>query len=341
MLFSAVSLYWAVSGVRQQQAALEDPAWTKVKSSVAQITSFGQPVGLAVLVDARGYFLVHKSVVSGNQVTASFGSNPTVLMTLTAVDDVTQLALLKAENWIENGQTVSHVTTTTTAGSKLIAATISGPVRGEFVTDQKVGQMRPTLRYTPLSEIRLESNIGKVGGAMVFDQQGQLVGVLGATLTADENAGLGARGGGGSAVSGRAKAEGVSAVDNAVSKSAYGPQGMTVAYSLGPSVIKRVVDGLLSPDHKVKHPSVGLFFKSAGEPGARIEAVLDGTPASEAGIKVGDLVTAVDGVPIRTQVEFAMQLFNHSVGDRITVTLRRGEQELTVTVVVGAQESLD
>lgn len=335
--FSAVSLYAAVACCEQQQAALEDPSWTKIKSTVAKITTLGEPTGLAVLIDPRGYFLVHRSVVPGDSAMASFGANPAMMLTVTAVDDLTQLALLKAENWIETSQPYSQVTKKAVAGSKLIAATVSGPVHGEFVTDEKVGQMRPTLRYIPLSEIRLESNIGKVGGAMVFDEQGDLVGILGATLTTSFDKST-ARSGG---IGGGAKGGGIAA-DTASLKIAppYGPQGMTVAYSLGPAVIKRVVEGLLSHDHKVKHPSVGLFFKNGNEPGALIEAVLAGTPADIAGIKVGDLVTAVDGSPIKTQVDFAMQLFNHSAGDRITITLLRGTNEITVTVVVGSQELL-
>ena len=117
----------------------------------------------------------------------------------------------------------------------------------------------------------------------------------------------------------------------------FGPVGMTVAYSLGPSVLRRVVDGFLSKDHKVKHPNVGLFFKEAAEPGALVEVVMKGSPSEQVGIQVGDLIIEANGEPIRGPVDLAVQLFQRNVGDVLTVRFLRKGAEMTVNIKVGTQ----
>ncbi|MBS1721563.1 MAG: PDZ domain-containing protein [Armatimonadetes bacterium] len=334
MLSLAVKAGLALLAMGQQQAAVVDPAWVRVRSSVVRIDAVGQNPGLGVLIDSRGYFLTHKDSTNIRPLMGRYGDNQAVLLTVVAVDDQTQLALLRAENWVSTGQGGVQVAAKTAPGAPLLAVTAVGPVKGEFVSDEKVGQMRPSLRYAPLSEIRLESNVVPIGGALVFDAQGALVGVLGATLSSNNQ----------TSSPGKAVAAQKSTLASADSveltgkRSQYGPQGMTVAYSLGPAVLDRVVKGFLSPEHKVKHPSVGLFFKASAEPGALIEEVLAGGAASLAGIQPGDIVKEADGQVIHNPVEFAIALFNHNVGDKIVLKIKRQGEESEVSVIVGTQD---
>jgi len=337
MLFLAASLGLAIALPCQQQAALEHPAWAKVKQSVLKIDGIGQVSGLGILIDGNGNFLIHRSAIMAQPILGRVNESEAVVLTLVAIDEQTQLALLHAENWLSKGRTGVRVALNTVAGSSLIAATAQGPVRGEFVSDQKVGQMRPSLRYAPLSEIRLESNLGKVGGALVFDNDGALVGLLGATLTTDADARTAGSGGGPDVAT---KSDAL-ASSKKLEEKLFGPQGMTVAYSLGPSVLKRVVDGFLSQDHKVKHPNIGLFFKDAAQPGALVEAVMKDSPSEQSGPRIGDLIVEFNGEPVRGPVDLAVKLFKRNTGDVLTVKYLRNGEERVASIKVGIQAVSD
>lgn len=85
---------------------------------------------------------------------------------------------------------------------------------------------------------------------------------------------------------------------------------------------------------------VGL--RAAGYPvnisgqGARVESVLDGMPAAGA-LQVGDIIVGVDGQPIQTTNSLIQTITNHKVGDQVTLTVHRGDDELTLQL--GTAES--
>lgn len=324
--FLAVSLSLLTSFSTRQQLAGPDSAWAKVKTKIVKIQGNGQVTGMGVLIDSKGLFLAHRSALSGPAVLGLIDDAGPYQFVVLATDSETQLALLESSNWKPDGRPGISVAAEPKEGSKLIAATPFGPVRGEFVTGNNFGQLRPSLRYAPLSEVRIESNIGKIAGALVFDESGSLVGLLGATLTGDKGA------------SNRvAKSVSPMKADDLLQlpNKSYGPQGLTVAYSLGVPVIQRVVSGFLSPTHEVQHPSIGLFFKDSSFPGALVEVVKKGSPADISGILPGDLVVDVNGKAITTMQDLAVFLFRQAVGDVLKIKLIRGEQELNLEVKVG------
>ena len=74
-------------------------------------------------------------------------------------------------------------------------------------------------------------------------------------------------------------------------------------------------------------------------PGLLVRAVAAGSPASTAGVAEGDLVTAVDGVPVPSVDDLWDAL--DAADDRATVevTLLRGVDERTVTVTFAEPEA--
>lgn len=66
-----------------------------------------------------------------------------------------------------------------------------------------------------------------------------------------------------------------------------------------------------------------------------ISRVLPDTPAAEADLQPGDVITAVDGNAILNEVELATAVAAKAPGDTITLTLRRGPDTLTRTLVLG------
>ena len=73
------------------------------------------------------------------------------------------------------------------------------------------------------------------------------------------------------------------------------------------------------------------------ETGMRVEDVRDGSSAAEAGIKPGDILLTWNGEEIDGARKLSEFLGKHEPGDRITIVLRRGDQELTINVHLKAR----
>ena len=333
MLSSAVSaLTVLAAGLTQSQSAAPVlPGWNSVQASLAYIQDGDRVSGIAALIDDSGLFLAHKSAVKGIQVKARFPDGMTLNLLLIKSDEHTQLALLQATYWEQGSRAPLQVAKSAVKSDVgLLAATPAGPRLGEFVADGRAGVMRPSLRYVPLSEIRVEASDDRIAGSMVFNSAGELIGVFGATL----------------ASSGRSvqTSDGLrrSLGTGAARFTAQGPRGVTVAYALGREVLQRVVDGFRSPTHEVLHPTIGIFFKaSLTGRGVYIESVIPGSPASLAGLLPGDVVLDVDGQSVNSPVGLAVLLFKQKIGSLLKVRYSRGVQIGTANVtVVGSQPSL-
>ncbi|HEV7722660.1 MAG TPA: trypsin-like peptidase domain-containing protein [Iamia sp.] len=74
-------------------------------------------------------------------------------------------------------------------------------------------------------------------------------------------------------------------------------------------------------------------------PGLLVRAVVEGSPAVVAGIAEGDLVTAVDGVPVPSVDDLWDALDAAAERTRVEVTLLRGVDERTVTVTFADPEA--
>ena len=68
----------------------------------------------------------------------------------------------------------------------------------------------------------------------------------------------------------------------------------------------------------------GIYVASVAENGA----------ASEAGIRKGDIITALDGVKTNDTATFVEQIGKRRPGDKITIDLRRGEKSLSVVATL-------
>ena len=73
----------------------------------------------------------------------------------------------------------------------------------------------------------------------------------------------------------------------------------------------------------------------AVEEGALIEEVYADTPAEEAGLQVGDVVTAVDGDPVDARRTLSERLSAYDEGDQVTLTVVRAGEELSLGVTLG------
>ncbi|HTN75559.1 MAG TPA: trypsin-like peptidase domain-containing protein [Pirellulaceae bacterium] len=80
------------------------------------------------------------------------------------------------------------------------------------------------------------------------------------------------------------------------------------------------------------------FLGVQGDPeskDAKIAKVFPGTPAEQAGLKVGDLVLKVDGQEITEFAKLSSLVGDKSPGDKMKLQVKRGEETLEIEVTIG------
>jgi putative serine protease PepD len=103
-----------------------------------------------------------------------------------------------------------------------------------------------------------------------------------------------------------------------------------VGFSIPSKTIGRVASQLIATG-KAVHAYLGVAI-DASAANARLASVKDSEPAKQAGLKAGDVITAVNGTTIVTGDDLSRAIDAHKPGEKITVTYRRGGSEHTVTV---------
>ncbi|MEU6671582.1 trypsin-like peptidase domain-containing protein [Streptomyces sp. NPDC046727] len=109
---------------------------------------------------------------------------------------------------------------------------------------------------------------------------------------------------------------------------------------------KRVAEELINNGHAT-HPVIGVTLDMgySGD-GARIDsksanggpAVTRGGPGERAGLKAGDVITAVGGERVHNGEELIVKIRAHRPGDRLRLTVERGGTAREVSLVLGASE---
>jgi len=81
-------------------------------------------------------------------------------------------------------------------------------------------------------------------------------------------------------------------------------------------------------------PEIGRQFVILAS-GAQVTWVEEGSPAEEAGIKVGDIITAVDDQEIDEDHPLRDLILEHEPGDKITLTVSRWGESREIQVTLG------
>jgi S1-C subfamily serine protease len=94
-----------------------------------------------------------------------------------------------------------------------------------------------------------------------------------------------------------------------------------------PFTVAEHIAGELIKNGKVKHATLGVTGKN--ELPAKIETVLPGSSAERAGIKTGDLIVSVDGVPLENFAELAAVVAHAATNTSLKLEiLRSGERKM-------------
>ena len=90
----------------------------------------------------------------------------------------------------------------------------------------------------------------------------------------------------------------------------------------------------------VQHAYMGVRIGDAPSGGAKIGLIVAGSPAAKAGLKKGDVITAVDGKSIATADALTAYVTQASVGDSVTLTVHRGGATKHLKLTFANQPSL-
>ncbi|MBE6469904.1 MAG: PDZ domain-containing protein [Coriobacteriaceae bacterium] len=124
----------------------------------------------------------------------------------------------------------------------------------------------------------------------------------------------------------------------------YSGSSSGVGFAIPVNYAKNIADQIIAGKTPV-HPYLGVTLTSArmrsGEAaGASVVAVEEGGPAAEAGIRKGDVITAIDGTAVSSADGLIIALREHAVGDTVELTVSRDGEQKDVSVELGSDEAL-
>jgi serine protease Do len=160
-------------------------------------------------------------------------------------------------------------------------------------------------------------NPGNSGGALI-NARGEMIGMNTAILT------------GGSSFGGEAGNIGI---------------GFAVPSNMAKSVMDQIMKtgkvsrGYMGVTLQSLTPELAQQFGLKDTHGAVVADVTPGAPGDKAGLKSGDVITAIDGNKIADSNELTMQVVQHAPGSRVTLDVIRNGQPMKVAVTLGQRPS--
>lgn len=113
-----------------------------------------------------------------------------------------------------------------------------------------------------------------------------------------------------------------------------------------PSNTARAVVRNLIESGDARQPFLGIRFQALNPQlanqmnvtlteGALLEAVIDGSPAAQAGLKAGDIIVALNGQPVNDRNSLVSLLLEHVAGETITLDVLREGQTFQAQLILG------
>ena len=278
-------------------------AVAKVKPAVVRI-SVGQGSGSGVIIDNDGHILTNNHVVEGaGRVTSfdiRFDNGSTAKASVVGVFPASDVAILKVNGAVPAFAPLGD-SNQLKAGERVIA--IGSPL-GEFSNSVTTGIVSATNRSVGglPSLIQHDAPIspGNSGGPLI-NLAGEVVGINTAVVR-----GAGMTG---------AVAEGL---------------GFAV-----PSAIAKVVAERLIAGQPVDWPFLGISLD-----GTRVASVDPSAGAARAGMREGDVITAIEGAPVSPDTPISAVLIQYQVGQTVRVEVQRDGQSITLNVTLGKRPNM-
>lgn len=123
-----------------------------------------------------------------------------------------------------------------------------------------------------------------------------------------------------------------------------------VGFALPSNTVVSVYNQLIGPEHRVSRGSIGIEFAAQENPaiarvygvssGVTVSNVIPGTPADQAGLKVGDTITTVDGKEVKNGDELVADIASRKPGSKVDLGLIRNGKKQNAEVTVADRAKL-
>ena len=297
-----------------------------VLPSVVQIkvnTTEGQATGSGFVIDKAGLLVTNNHVVSGAQgpVKVLFIDGTTTTANVVGTSPSYDLAVLKinAKNLkalpLGNSDSIVVGDPVIAIGSPLgLSGTVTSGIISAENRPVTAGE-RGTNDSSYINAIQTDAaiNPGNSGGPLV-DLDGEVIGVNSAIATL--GSGLGGESG-----------------------------NIGVGFAIPINQARRTIEQLITKG-EAQFPIIGASLDGAFPgPGARIatDAAADGTPplvsggpAEKAGLRPGDVITALDGTKVADSAELIVAIRSHRPGETVTLTVKRSGKQRQIRVKLAA-----
>jgi serine protease Do len=137
-------------------------------------------------------------------------------------------------------------------------------------------------------------------------------------------------------------------VNTAIFTQSAGYQG--IGFAMPSNTVVSVYNDLISPSHKVTRGSIGIQFRPnlsgavnriyGFKTGVLVQQVQPGGPADKAGLKPGDIITQVDGRPIKDGDDLVNEIASRKPGSSIRLGFVREGKPTDATVTVGDRDKV-
>ncbi len=97
--------------------------------------------------------------------------------------------------------------------------------------------------------------------------------------------------------------------------------------------------GVLGVDIRTLSPDIARSMELGNVHGALVQQVREGSSAEQAGIQAGDVITAVNGKPVKSSGELRNTIGLLNIGERVELTLVRDGKPRTVTATIGKADT--
>jgi putative serine protease PepD len=196
--------------------------------------------------------------------------------------------------------------TVVAVGSPLgLSATVTSGIVSALDRPVTTGSGEDDTSYINAVQTDAAINPGNSGGPLV-NLRGQVVGVNSAIATAG---GFGGRAG-----------------------------NIGVGFAIPVEQVRITADQILA-DGEARYPVIGAKVQvgPGEERGARVSEVSPGTPADDAGLRDGDVVTEIEGEPVADGIALIVAIRTHQPGETVELTVRRDGRDRTLEVTLGSE----
>jgi serine protease Do len=121
-----------------------------------------------------------------------------------------------------------------------------------------------------------------------------------------------------------------------------------VGFAMPSNTVSQVYNQLIGPEHRVARGSIGIEFSAQPNPaiariygsGVTVSNVISGSPADEAGLKIGDTITSVDGKDVKSGDDLVADIASRKPGSKAKLAFVRNGKKQDATVTIADRSKL-